>query len=508
MTMTRDSNRLPPPSTDFARDERGAIMVVAVFMSAFLVGGLWYIMGVGDAIIYRQTVQAGADATAFTGAVYHARGMNIIAMVNITIGAVMAIGAAAAMLMQMATAIIAVATNMCELSRLPPQEFTNADGELETIDYSPLAYACETIDPAKELMEKLRAVVTFIAQDRDSMLVGLSTSQVEVARTAPWVGSAQGSTVAAGHAPYVTGGGSGSPSMVPTAVRQGLPTMDEPFEKACQRSTQVLTKLVDLIVPAVLDPILAKMDLNFAKQMPSRICAGNNTGNRGWDFFDKKDVCKEKYRDDDNRHKRKKCEDDLEENEKPVEDVDLVGTIDPSDKSTKGMFTAAQNGNDYMQVYGAVSGNAPWITRSDKGVELASWGSSTAAAPGSMDEDKGVAAAEFFYDQTRASAVSDTCWPQWTNCPAGLDWASFKENTLWNLRWRARMRRFRAPTAVDVNVLSTQISDLGDVGYDQGLGAYNSSTATNAGLLTSTDVASTVGGNASSFIGPGSNIIH
>lgn len=72
-------------------DQRGAVMVVGVFMAAFLVGSLWYIIGIGDAILYRERMQDGADAVAFAAAVYHARGMNIIAMINIIMAAILAV---------------------------------------------------------------------------------------------------------------------------------------------------------------------------------------------------------------------------------------------------------------------------------------------------------------------------------------------------------------------------------------------------------------------------------
>lgn len=507
--MTAPTSKVLPPlfGKSLAQDQRGAIVLMAVFMSAFLVGGLWYAMGVGDAIIYRETIQAGADATAFTGAVYHARGMNIIAMVNITIGAVMAIAAAAAVLMQIASMVISVATTLCDLSKLPPVTFTNSLGEIETIDYGPFDYACDAVQPAKDLMVKLKVVIKFINEQRDDMLVALSSSQKEVARTAPWVGSAQGSAVAAGHAPYVTQGGSGSPSMVPNQVRHGLPTQDEPFDKACERGVVVLPKLISMIVPAVLDPILKNMDIDLANKMPRRVCAGTNGGSRSYDLFDPDDICEEKFQGRDNREKREKCEEDMEDDEENTESVDLPAEIGPDDKSTKGMYTQARNGNDYMQVYSAVRGQEGMLQDSDKGVQAPTWGGAAPAAPGSMYEDLGVAQAEFFYDWTPAAAATDMCWPQWQNCPTTPNWDSYKENTLWNLRWRARLRRYRNPTNVEVNVLNSPIAAL-DVGYDDGLGAFNGSVGMGPTLLDSKAVANTVGGNAASFIGGGSAVIH
>ena len=64
-------------------DECGAILVPAVVMGPLLVGALFYVAGVGDAIVFRTELQDAADVTAFKSAVWHARGMNIVAVLNI-----------------------------------------------------------------------------------------------------------------------------------------------------------------------------------------------------------------------------------------------------------------------------------------------------------------------------------------------------------------------------------------------------------------------------------------
>jgi hypothetical protein len=139
-------------------DQRGAIVLMGVFMSVFLVGALWYVIGISHAIVYRESVQTGADATAFSAAVYHARGMNMISMVNIVIGAVMAIAAAAAYLMQIAAMVISVATQMCALAKQPSQ----------IPDYSKFAYACDAVEPAKVLLTKFQAVIRSLRDDTSS----------------------------------------------------------------------------------------------------------------------------------------------------------------------------------------------------------------------------------------------------------------------------------------------------------------------------------------------------
>jgi hypothetical protein len=79
-------------------DDRGAIMVMAIFMSIVLVGALWYIAGVGDSIVYRERMQEAADSVAFTAATIQARGMNVIVLINLLMAAILAIRVAINML--------------------------------------------------------------------------------------------------------------------------------------------------------------------------------------------------------------------------------------------------------------------------------------------------------------------------------------------------------------------------------------------------------------------------
>jgi hypothetical protein len=65
------------------RDQRGAILVPAVAMGAMLVGALYYVASVGDAVIFRTQLQDAADTTAFKSAVWHANGMNMITVLNV-----------------------------------------------------------------------------------------------------------------------------------------------------------------------------------------------------------------------------------------------------------------------------------------------------------------------------------------------------------------------------------------------------------------------------------------
>jgi hypothetical protein len=73
------------------KDDRGVIMIVGVFFTFLWIGLVWFILGIGTAINYHENLQNAADASAFAGAVYDARGMNLIAMINVIMGVVLSV---------------------------------------------------------------------------------------------------------------------------------------------------------------------------------------------------------------------------------------------------------------------------------------------------------------------------------------------------------------------------------------------------------------------------------
>lgn len=73
------------------RDERGAILLLGVFLGVFLAAMLYYVVGVAEAIHTREGLQDAADASAFAAAILHARGMNAIAFVNLVMAALVAV---------------------------------------------------------------------------------------------------------------------------------------------------------------------------------------------------------------------------------------------------------------------------------------------------------------------------------------------------------------------------------------------------------------------------------
>ncbi len=72
-------------------DQRGAMLIIGVMMCGVACGFLWYIIGIGNAMLYRESLQDSADAIAFTGAAWHAHGMQVIVAMNLLMTALMAI---------------------------------------------------------------------------------------------------------------------------------------------------------------------------------------------------------------------------------------------------------------------------------------------------------------------------------------------------------------------------------------------------------------------------------
>jgi len=73
------------------RNQSGATMVIGIFMAMLVVGMLYFVWGIGEAIVYRQMMQDAADSAAFGGAVISARGMNLIALLNVIMAAAAAV---------------------------------------------------------------------------------------------------------------------------------------------------------------------------------------------------------------------------------------------------------------------------------------------------------------------------------------------------------------------------------------------------------------------------------
>ncbi len=72
-------------------DDRGAIMLIAVFFAIFAVALLYYLMGISSSVLLREKLQDAADSAALSTAIIHARGMNLIVLINIVMAAILSV---------------------------------------------------------------------------------------------------------------------------------------------------------------------------------------------------------------------------------------------------------------------------------------------------------------------------------------------------------------------------------------------------------------------------------
>ncbi len=95
------------------RNTDGALMVMAVFVALFMVAIVYHVAGVGGAALEQQTMQDAADAMTFSAATAKARGMNLLAMINLIMAAAVAVLVALRLLMVVIAILIIICIPLC-----------------------------------------------------------------------------------------------------------------------------------------------------------------------------------------------------------------------------------------------------------------------------------------------------------------------------------------------------------------------------------------------------------
>jgi hypothetical protein len=173
-----------------ARDDRGVVAIIGLAMALFLTGLVYYEMGVGDAITFKEQLQDASDASGFAAAVYHAKGMNMIVLLNLIMAAVLAVIVLVRVLELVFGVVTGLVLGICwipGMEWLCPVAVVTGDG----FDWSQAA--ATTMDPI------VRAA-----------LLGLNDVATVVAVGMPWVALVKSGTVGVQYYPQVTsevGGG-------------------------------------------------------------------------------------------------------------------------------------------------------------------------------------------------------------------------------------------------------------------------------------------------------------
>jgi hypothetical protein len=143
------------------RDERGAVLVVGLALGAVLVAAIAELVALGGVVRAREAAQAVADASALENAIWHARGMNTAAALNVVMGS-----ASAVLVLWRLMLAASTLARLASLVALPLG--ANAPTALTTSPLAPLLQADAGVE------QRVRA-----------MVVGLAAAQSSVARYTP-----------------------------------------------------------------------------------------------------------------------------------------------------------------------------------------------------------------------------------------------------------------------------------------------------------------------------------
>lgn len=439
-------SRAPARLAHAARDDRGAVMVVAVFMAAMLVGGIWYAMGIGDAILYRERMQDGADAVAFSAAVYHARGMNMIAMVNLVMAAILGV-LVAVKLLQVVNAIANVVS--C------------ASAGISLGSCAPCDAVCGI---TSSLESPIQDAVTAVENVVKTTLPVLSKLEVGIAVGMPWAAEAKSIVVAKDYDKPVQAGGIVTASLMPEGARLGLPVEEGEYPELCKKAGELVGKVVFSPFGGFGDWV-GNVVGGLTSAFPAYFCAGGSVNASG--VVDPAVLKAQVQAQCDAKKqalppsKQKTFDmagclsDGLADAQKQLRQKGQLGagtSMDTTGMTHKVVFAPAKLGDGYFQIWSTVVGDATIAKRSDKGVAIAAWSRPAAGGALTSTMDRwstelgrgGFAQSEFYYvvkaDQR------------------GRPFDDYRDDVMWNLRWRARMRRVRPPGG---DMVSGLLSGLG-----------------------------------------------
>jgi hypothetical protein len=369
----------PTRAPGLAADRDGAVLLIGIFIALALTASLWFMIGIGDAIAFRETAQEATDAGAFSSAVVHARGMNFIAAINLIMFGVTVVY----LILAIIADLFAVALATCVGPAFKPCSY-DTDGAIPAA----LETAQNTFQESSEDFRDGVVKTTIKAGHQLQKLVAIAS---------PWAGSFAAnrvagrydddlvaSTVGLSQEPNIEGSGMVAGSQ--RSVRIGLPVKALHASTLCDRAFASFgigrwtEKKSGQNFDFGLPPLKAAVSKAAASAVTSLHCSG--------DFWE--------------------------------------------EDGPKAVIEEAQNGSDYMQVFGFMMGARMKDTnQSERAVGiLSTMKHDYVASPPKANVY--LAQAEFFFD----------CTSTWDSSVCNAD-----DGALYAPRWKVRLRRMRPPVA-------------------------------------------------------------
>jgi hypothetical protein len=500
--ITRESRRA------VLENEQGAMLVLGVFMCACMAGALWYVIGIGDAIVYRERLQEGADAVAFSAATLDARGMNLIVLLNLLMACVLGVRVA----MKAAQAALIVIGGICAI-------------------FPPLASLSAT---CFEFAGDLQTAIVETRPAINDTLKALSRAQVGIKMMVPAAALAGSIQVGSKYRPRVSEAGAANRTLL-----QGLPVEEGNVDQLCREAGESGPRLIEWMIESITgknipDKLSSRFDHMIGKAIEkggAYFCELGSGAGSPPDFGDELDsAAKDSCKDDigDLRNKARQARSDYErtcrsygaacgggsddalssaqqselsrlqsgqtnaesavsgfDDEKCKQDkraqseqrmkgqnASMPEMNSGKDMTPKQVSVRYLNGGDEAQLLGVAKGNKASLRVAPRGVRIGAW-TDHGGEPASVTDSFGFAQAEFFYD----------CQGAWKS-------ESCNGNTrdegyaMWHFRWRARLRRYNSGNNPGIEQISSVLAgaDLLKEGMTH-LPKLNWSTDENALLL-------------------------
>ena len=196
----------------FDSDDRGAVMLIALFFAMFAVALLFYAIGIGHAVLFREKFQDAADAAALSSAVMHARAMNLIVLVNLVMAAILSVLVTIKLVEALCIIGMAVAFGLAwitfgaTLAFIPP---------LQAIDSTMDSQFQALREPIFKALARLHDFAGMVRDNAPKIATALSVADIAANATLPDIkGAAVGS-------------------------RDKLPVEDDTFPELCGRASEL-----------------------------------------------------------------------------------------------------------------------------------------------------------------------------------------------------------------------------------------------------------------------------
>jgi hypothetical protein len=409
------------PLPQFRSQTRGAIVVVAVFMSAVLVGALWYVIGIAEAILQRQQLQDAADAAAYAAAVTHARGMNLMALLNVVMAAILA---------------VLVALKLVEILNLAALVLSCSISSLCSVGVG--CWATPICAYATDLRPEISAAITRYERGPVFRLLPvLADLQHSIAVSSPPLAQRHAAAVGRSHFfPRIQASGVVSTSLAPDPVasRPQLPVRQGSPATLCGRAARASAQVA--FAPFPFAQWLRGVTQNLVESYPGQFCGTSGGPSVAEDPGAVAEQCELRQQvheaESDEEFDLDQCRRDvareLEEQYRRQTEQWVAVKPSPSVPVPLQLLDDVENGGAKLQIWSIVVADTSVLRSSGQGVAAATpnrgAGRETSAllARGQL----GFAQSEYYYDTEQS-------------------FAQVREEALWNMRWKARLRRVRPP---------------------------------------------------------------